>query len=201
MAWGYNERWDTLDTLSGAAKGGALTMGSPFAMTVGGVFGKKEGSGLRPFGQPKTAASADPNRFGIDRGAKDYAARTQAALLRADWDYARGELNPLLDRLLYTYQNPNGEQESIQTSQAAATEGFDRGQRSVELNMRRAGLALTPEQRAAFDQVSSLQRGLASTSGANTGARQHAELKDQIAAGSSGLTTPNTVQPKLTFGQ
>lgn len=150
-------------------------------------------------GFPNTSV-ADPNRFGIDRGSKHYAEQTQAALLRGDWDYSRSELEPLLNRLQYMYQNPQGEQEAIQGSRAAGLSGYDAGQQSTAFEMKRAGLTLTPEQQQAFGQVSDFNRGLAATGAANMGARQFADLKDQIATGSSGLSSAGT-QPKMKFGQ
>lgn len=200
LNWG-DDRWGYLDSASGAAKGGLISMGSPTGMLLGGILGKNEGSGLRPFGHPKTAAAADPNRFGINRGAKDYAAQTQAALLRSDWDYSRAELEPVLNRLQYMYENPNGEQEAIQGSRTAAGQGFDAGARSTAFEMKRAGLTLTPDQQQSLNQVQTFNRGLATGGAANLGARQYADLKDQIATGSSGLASANTAQPKLKFGQ
>lgn len=134
-------------------------------------------SGLQQVNQPNV------NDFGIGMGAKDYASQTQAALLRANWDYSQAELEPILNRLQYLYNDPQGEQKAVTQSREAAANAFDRTVGGNELTMRMQGLALTPEQQASYDKIKNYQRGLATGGAAVTGAREYQGLRDAIATG------------------
>ncbi len=123
------------------------------------------------------------NPFGINRNAGNFAAATEAALSRANWDYSRAELQPLIARLQSMYTNPNGHLEAVQGAQRSATQGFDRSLAAMDTDMSLAGLSLTPDQQQARNQVSSLQRGLTETSAMNMASRGQEEIKQQIATG------------------
>lgn len=125
----------------------------------------------------------NPNAMGIDRNSKNYAANTEAALLRANWDYSRAELEPLLNRLQYLYNDPDGEMKAVKASREAAGQAFDRSVGGNELTMQMSGLSLTPDQQASYDKVKGYKRNLATGGAAVTAAREHAGLRDVIAAG------------------
>lgn len=131
----------------------------------------------------KAKPAANPNALGVDRNAKDYAAQTQAALLRANWDYSRAELEPVMNRLLYMYNNPEGEANAVEQSRSAAAAAFDRNVSGNELTMRMQGLALTPAQQASYDKVKAYERNLATGGAAVTGAREYQGLRDAMATG------------------
>lgn len=130
-----------------------------------------------------TTTNPNVNAFGYNPGSDDYAKNTQAALLRANWDYSQAELEPILNRLQYLYNDPQGELKAVTQSRDAAANAFDQNAGANELTMRMQGLTLTPEQQASYDKMQTYQRNLATGGAAVTGAREYQGLRDAIATG------------------
>jgi hypothetical protein len=127
------------------------------------------------------AAGAD--LFGVSRGDKRYADRSQSILDQANWDEARGRLQPLLGRMNFAYNNATGRDEMVQGAAGLADGAFQGSLRSAARSLSSRGITLNAQQQASFDDSAGVAGGLARISAKNMASRGYDTLRDQIATG------------------
>lgn len=140
--------------------------------------------GLAGFrGDKSSADGAPPNSFGISSGDKNYAAKTNAAIRRADWERYKSQVRPIEDRLISQYNNPELRQMGIQGARDQVAKAFQNSGNAFEDRLSSYGLTLSPQQRQSYERQQNLAFGLADVNAGNRANRAFENRDQQIMTG------------------
>lgn len=136
-------------------------------------FGTNKALGRDPY-KPwaKAAPVYDPNAprnsLGVRLDAEKYAADTQAALTRDQWDVYLRNFVPVEDNLIKYASNLALPSENAERAIAGVGQAFEQQTGIAERRMRAYGIQATPEQTAAIQRNTKLNQSLAEVQAGNT---------------------------------
>lgn len=140
------------------------------------------------------AAGPDPvydqnvprNALGVRLDAEKYAADTQAALTRDQWDTYLRTFVPVEDNLIKYATNMALPAENAERAIAGVNQAFEQQTGIAERRMKAYGIQATPEQTAAIDRNIKLNKGLAEVQAANTARDATISRQRSIMGGAPG---------------
>lgn len=112
--------------------------------------------------------NAPRNSLGVRLDAERYAADTQAALTRDQWNTYVANFMPVEDNLIKYAQNQALPAENAERAIAGVGQAFEQQQGISQRRMKAYGIQATPEQTAAIDRSTKLNKSLAEVQAGNT---------------------------------
>ncbi len=144
---------------------------------------------LIPRGQIATLLDQPDNALGVDMGADDYAAQTNAAISRADWERYKETYQPLEDLLLSRVGNQQYNQNQISQNLNRFNQGFGSSVQGYQRNLKRYGLTLNPNEQMSFNRMVDQSKTLGQVETINRTTR---DLQDQELGIIGAGTKPTT---------
>lgn len=139
---------------------------------MGWEFGKRGGFinslGISKAPDPYYDPNAPRNALGVRYDADKYAADTQAALARDQWDTYLQTFMPLENNLVSYAQNKALPGENAERAIEAVSGAFEAQTGMTERRMKAYGIQASPEQKAALDRSTKLNQSLAEVQAGNT---------------------------------
>lgn len=139
------------------------------------------GLATRPERIPGTAEyNSRTNSLGFNPASSTYAADTNAAIARRDWERYKEAFMPLEDYLFSMVNNPAYRTQQVSQNLQDFNQTFDAGQAGFSRNLSRYGLSLSPEESSSYARMSALNKGLGQVEAVNRTNRYVDEMENQI---------------------
>lgn len=122
----------------------------------------------------------EANPYGIDRGAKDFAGQSYAALTRDMWAQWTTNFLPFENDLIEYASDPEVVTRAQQTASENVNFAFDAQQQSTQRRLKGLGLTLDADEQKAADRSYGLARSLADVTAQNVAGARTRERQQNV---------------------